>query len=96
MLDLLKFKPMQIPVGDLTKTERAFLSGINNLELAIIKITTVWATAIFLIGTLWALAGYVFYQKLDEYSANIRTTIQMEVQIQYLNEKVNYLEKQRK
>ena len=54
MIDLLKFKPMQIPIGDLTKTERAFLSGINNLELAIIKITTIWATAIFLIGVMWS------------------------------------------
>lgn len=87
------FKPMDVPEGELKPVERAFLNGIRNLELAIVKISTVWLTALLLIGLFWGVGGYIFYAKIDEYSSSIKTTTQMEVELKYIKEKIERIER---
>lgn len=89
---MFEFEPMQLPEGDLRPIERALLEGIRNLEVALVKIASIWVTAIFLMGTFWGIGGYIFSQKLEEYSNNIKTTTQMEVEIRNLKERVVRLE----
>ena len=91
--NLFEFKPMEIPEGDLRPIERALLSGIRNLEIALVRIASIWITAIFLIGTFWGIGGYMFANKLEEYSNTIKTTTQMEVELRNLKETLVKLEK---
>lgn len=92
-LPLFDFKPMELPEGDLKPIERALLTGIRNLEVALVKIASIWITAIFLIGTFWGVGGYIFANKLDEYSSTLKTTTQMEVELKNMKEVITKLEK---
>ena len=92
-IPMFEFDPMQLPEGELKPIERALLEGIRNLEVALVRIASIWVTAIFLIGTFWGIGGYIFSQKLEEYSSNIKTTTQMEVELRNLKERVDRLER---
>lgn len=92
--DLFKFDPVEIPVeGELNPLEVALVKSVRNLEMAIVKISTVWITALFVVGAAWGVGGYIFTQKLDEFSAAVKTTVQMEVEIRNMKDRVSRLER---
>lgn len=92
--DLLKFDPVEIPVeGELKPIEVALIRSVRNLEMAIVKISTIWITALMFVGAVWGVGGYIFTQKLDEFSAAVKTTVQMEVEIRNLKDRVSRLER---
>ena len=94
MLDnLFKFDPVEIPMdGELKPVEAALVKSVRNLEIAIVKISTIWVTALMIVGAVWGVGGYMFTQKLDEFSAAVKTTVQMEVEIRNLKDRVNKIE----
>ena len=91
--NLFKFEPTEIPItGELKPVEVALIKSVKNLEMAMVRISAIWITALVIIGGMWAAGGYLFAQKLDEYSATVKTTVQMEVEIRNLKDRVSYLE----
>lgn len=90
---MFSFTPSDIPLeGELKPLEVAIVKSVRNLELAMIKLSTIWMTVLLIIGVLWGAGGFIFAQKLEEYSATIKTTVQMEVEILNIKERVRNLE----
>lgn len=94
MLDkLFTFDPVEIPIeGELKPVEVALIKSVRNLEIAMVKISTIWVGALVIVGAVWGVGGYVFAQKLEEYSATVKTTVQMEVEIQNIKARLNLVE----
>lgn len=92
--DLFKFYPVDIPVeGELKPLDVALVKSVRNLEMALVRISTIWITALMIVGAAWGVGGYIFTQKLGEFSAAVKTTVQMEVEIRNLKDRVNRLER---
>lgn len=89
--DLFEFKPMEVPDAELKPVERAFLNGIRNLEVAMVRMGTMWMTLLVLLAAIWGIGGYLFYSKLDEFSTNTRQVTELKIELRYLKENVQEL-----
>lgn len=93
---LFDFAPVDIPIeGELKPIEAALVRSVRNLEISMIKLSTILITAILLASAMWGIGGYVFANKLEEYSSTIKTTVQMEVEIRNLKDRVTSLEQKK-